>query len=207
MEELILTKARELFFSYGLKSVSMDDLAKHAAISKKTIYQFFSDKESLVSCVIDQLMEQHHELFCACQQSAPDAVGEVILQSRAPFETWTTRHSGFYYELQKYYPLQWAKLEAHRSKVLVPGIRKNLREGINSGLYRAEINLEVITAIRLQQLTTALSPSTFLEKKIGVDELVHEFTVFYLHGITTAKGKKILDTYLKQTDETQIKKK
>ncbi len=205
MEELILSKAREMFFSYGLKSISMDDLAKHAAISKKTIYQFFSDKESMVARIVEQLMDQHHELFCACQKKAANAIEEVVLQSRAPFETWAAVHNGFFFELQKYYPLQWSKLEAHRSKIMVPGIRKNLEQGMLTGLYRDEMDLDVIIAIRLQQLTTALSPASFLEKKISVEQLVNELTVFYLHGITSTKGRKILDQYLKQTDETQIK--
>jgi len=48
MQESILEKAVYLFMRYGVKSVSMDDLARELGISKKTLYQYFDTKESLL---------------------------------------------------------------------------------------------------------------------------------------------------------------
>ena len=78
MGEWIVTKARELFFSYGLRSVSMDDVARQAGISKKTIYLSFADKAELVHTIVDDLITCHHRLFSDCQVTAADAVDEVL---------------------------------------------------------------------------------------------------------------------------------
>ena len=52
-QERIVVKAHELFMRYGIRSISMDEIATHLGISKKTIYQFFADKDALVASVVD----------------------------------------------------------------------------------------------------------------------------------------------------------
>jgi AcrR family transcriptional regulator len=203
MGELILTKARELFFSYGLRSVSMDDLAKLAGISKKTIYQSFEDKAALVARIVEDLVDCHHQLCKACQLEAIDAVDEVFKQSNAPFETWASVTPGFFYELEKFFPEAWKKLEQHRETVMKAAIIRNLERGLAEGLYRDEMNLSFVADLRIQQLIHALQPNGFTSQKISVGQLMQELTLFYLHGITTEKGKKMLNKYLKNRNENK----
>ncbi|RYZ59773.1 MAG: TetR/AcrR family transcriptional regulator [Chitinophagaceae bacterium] len=203
MGELIVTKAKELFFSYGLKSVSMDDLAKLAGISKKTIYQSFEDKAALVNRIVDDLIACHHHLFCTCQTEAADAIDEVFRQSNAPFETWAAVTPGFFYELEKFFPEAWKKLEEHRDNVLKQGIIKNLEWGRAEGLYREEMNVAFIAELRIHQLVNALQPAGFTAHRVSVSQLIKELTIFYLHGITTEKGKKRLIKYLKNSNENK----
>ncbi|HEV7332755.1 MAG TPA: TetR/AcrR family transcriptional regulator [Flavisolibacter sp.] len=203
MGELILIKARELFFSYGLRSVSMDDLAKLAGISKKTIYQSFEDKSALVNRIVEDLIDCHYQLFQSCQTDAADAIDEVFRQSNAPFETWASVTPGFFYELEKFFPEAWRKLEEHRDKVMQPGIVKNLERGQAEGLYREEMNIAFIADLRIHQLINALQPTGFMNHKISVSQLMKELTIFYLHGITTEKGKKRLTKYLKNSNENK----
>lgn len=201
MGELILTKAKELFFSYGLKSVSMDDLAKMAGVSKKTIYQFFADKNELVNRIVDDLIACHHSLFSECQCEAKDAVEEVLIQSNEPFDTWASVNQAFFFELEKSFPDVWAKLEQHKQNVLLPGIMKNLERGIGENLYREDIDVAFTADVRIQQLSSALQPAAFTGRKMNGSQLLNELTSFYLHGITTEKGKKILSKYLKNRNE------
>lgn len=203
MGELILTKARELFFSYGLKSVSMDDLARLSGVSKKTIYQFFSDKADLIHHLVDELIGCHQQRFRHCQLTANDAVDEVLKQSHEPFETWAAVSRTFFYELEKSFPDAWTKLVEHRQNVLLPGIRKNLKRGVDEGLYRSEMDLSFVADVRLQQLQQALQPTTFTGRRMTVTQWMNELTVFYLHGITTEKGKKLLTKYLQNRNENK----
>ena len=203
MGELILTKARELFFSYGLRSVSMDDLAKLAGISKKTIYQSFEDKNALVNRIVEDLVDCHHQLCKACQLEAVDAIDEVFKQSSAPFETWASVTPGFFYELEKFFPEAWKKLEQHRERVMKPGIIKNLERGIAEGLYRDDMNLSFIADLRIQQLIHALQPNGFTSQKISVGQVMQELTLFYLHGISTEKGTRRITKYLKNRNENK----
>ena len=201
MEELILAKSKELFFSYGLKGVTLDDVAKLAGVSKKTIYRFFPGKARLINTIVEDLIQCHKELLKECHVKAKDALEEVLLQSGLPFTTWTSVTPGFFYELQRSFPCAWEKLEHHKQKLLLPAIMKNLEEGKKAGYYRHEIDVVFMAAIRVSQLGTALQPQVFGNRQTGVHKAINELTIFYLHGITTEKGKKLLYKYLKNRNE------
>jgi AcrR family transcriptional regulator len=203
MGELILTKARELFFSYGLKSVSMDDLAKLAGISKKTIYQAFADKNSLVNKIVEDLIQCHYRLFKEVQGTAKDAVDEVLKQASEPFDTWASVSQSFFYELQRSFPEAWQKLEQHKQGTYRAGIVSNLERGMAEGLYRDDLDVAFIADVRLHQLTTALQPAAFTDRRLNVGQLVNSLTLFYLHGITTTKGKTLLNKYVKNRNENR----
>jgi len=201
MEKLIIDKACELFSNYGLKSVTMEDLAKHAGISKKTIYHFFADKKELVARVVNELIKYHHQLLIDNQKESGDAIEEVLLHSQAPFQTWSTIHPGFFHELEKHFPEAHQILMLHEKKILFPAIASNLKRGKEDGIYRTDIQDEFIAEIRIQQLYTALQPGKFTSRKTDSGMLIFELTIFYLHALTTEKGKNILNTYIKNKDE------
>jgi AcrR family transcriptional regulator len=201
MEELIINKAKELFFFYGVKSVSMDDLAKAAGISKKTIYQYFSDKNQVLDSVIDRLIDDHSQRFLKCHKESGDAVEEVINQSTAPFNLLAGISYSFFYELEKSFPAAWEKLMEYRQKTVLPAILKNIKRGIQEGHFRADIHISFVAQVRLQQLNTALNPEVLGVSGSDPINVMNEFTGFYLHGITTEKGKKLINSYLKSKNE------
>lgn len=206
MDELILAKAKELFFSYGLKSVSMDDLAKMAGVSKKTIYQSFADKAELITQVVEDLVQCHHEQFVACKATAKDAVEELLMQSDEPFGIWASVNQSFFYELEKSFPEAWEKVEKHRKEVYLPGVVQNLKRGVREGLYRDDMDVAFVANIRIHQLTSVLQSHVFVNKTTSSAQAVKELTNFYLHGITTEKGKKLLNKYLKNRNENRSTK-
>lgn len=196
MEATILNKARERFFTLGLKRVSMDDLARSAGTSKKTLYQYYPDKHQLVEKVVDDLIACHKERFDMSRKKAVNAVDEVWLQSQLPFETWSSVLPHFFHDIEKYYPSSWQKLQAHKESVLLKGIRANLEWGMKEGLYRADIDPRFIADLRLEQLVNMLQTGPGNSRFITIGRRMEAVTRFYLHGITTEKGKKLLNTYL-----------
>lgn len=195
MNDLILTKAKTLFFSYGLKSVSMEDLARFSRISKKTIYQFYPDKNELVSKIVEDLISSHAALFQASRKNAKNAVEEVVLQSRATYNTWSPVSHSFFHEVEKSFPEAWEQLEQHKHIVLSTGITTNLEKGIKDSLYRTELDITFMADARINQLISALRSTGFSRGKMSASQLMNQLTSFYLHGITTAKGKKLLNKY------------
>jgi AcrR family transcriptional regulator len=202
MEELIIDKAKELFFFYGVKSVSMDDLARAAGISKKTIYQHFSDKTEVLDSVVNRLIDGHYASFINCHQTSKDAIEEVVNQSIAPFNVFAGINYGFFHELEKSFPLAWEKLMQYREKTVLPAIIENLQRGIYESHFRADIDVSFVAQIRLQQLNTALNPAEFGEAGAEPTYMMNEFTSFFLHGITSDKGRKLINKYLKNKNES-----
>jgi AcrR family transcriptional regulator len=200
MTELV-AKARTLFCSYGLKSVSMDDLARLSGTSKKTIYQHVSDKNELVEKVVEDLIHCHKEAMEESSAAAKDAVQELVLKCRAPFVTLSSINWNFFYELEKFFPAAWQKLMIHRQQVMLPSIKKNLERGIQEGLYREDLDIELVALVRLQQIATALNPRDFTPNTTDAQKLMNDLTAFYLHGIVTTKGKRLINLYLKNNNE------
>lgn len=200
MEELILGKAKALFFNYGLKSISMDDLARDAGVSKKTVYGVVADKNELVMKVAHQLVQCFSDGLEHCRTHSKNAVAEVALQAMLPFAELTTISPSFFYDLEKFFPEAWQQVTQHREHGLLPHIRRNLDRGIAEGLYHVDIDLELTPQIRLQQLQSVLYPGPFTALQPDLQQLVKRLTRFYLQAITNSKGSKMIEQYLKDSN-------
>ncbi|RPD48843.1 TetR/AcrR family transcriptional regulator [Paracnuella aquatica] len=196
MEAQILNKARDLFFNYGLKSVSMDDVAKEAGVSKKTIYQLVTDKAELVTKVACHLMQHHTEEMERCNKEAQNAVEEVALQTNISFAPLAAIRYSFFYDMEKFFPQAWQLLVRNRREHFLPNIIRNLKRGMQEGVYRPDLDLEMIPQIRLQQLQSALQPGAFPDLHNNQQLLLQRLTRFYLHGITSPKGSELITKYL-----------
>lgn len=201
-----MSKARDLFFNYGLKSVSMDDLAKEAGVSKKTIYQFVSDKGDLVIKVAEHLLQCHQAGMDRSYQDAENAVEEVVLQSKASFMPLTTIRYSFFYDMEKFFPDAWKLVEQSRQQHLLPNIVRNLERGLNEGVYREDLDLELTPHIRLQQLQSVLQPGAFSAFQSNLLQLMTRLTRFYLHGITSSKGSQLINKYLHETSISKLER-
>jgi AcrR family transcriptional regulator len=199
--ELIKEKARKLFFAYGLKSVSMDDIANQCGISKKSIYQFFEDKNDIVDAVVDDLIRSHDHLFKTAQSTAKDAIDEVLKQDAGFSLVCEGIRPSFLYELENSFPDSWDTLEQYKLKIQ-KHIIDNIYRGKEEGLYRENINTKLNSDLRLHQEVNLLKPSVLTSLNLSVKQLADEFTGLYLHAICTEKGKKLLEKYLneKSTD-------
>lgn len=198
MEELIISKARQLFFTYGLKSVSMDDLAKEAGVSKKTIYQYVSDKAELVTKVAKQFMDCHKAETVQSYNLATNAVEEVVLQAKVSLAQLAPIKYSFFHDMEKAFPDAWQMLLQHRREHLLGSITQNLKRGINEGLYRTGLDLELTPHIRLQQLQLVVLPGAFTPFHLTMEQLMMRLTSFYLHGITNSNGSHMIPEYLKE---------
>lgn len=174
----------------------MDDLAKTAGVSKKTIYLYFEDKSSLVSEVLKALVAEQKARFKNCRKLAVNAVHEFSLQSEIPFDAFSCIKNGFFIELEKSFPVLYSNMMDYRRKILLPGFKENILRGIEEGVYRHELNPELMSELRLQHIINALNPENLTEKRTDSLGLYQELNSFFLHAITTSKGKNLISKYL-----------
>ena len=200
MEERILSKARELFFSFGIRSVTMDDIAKQMGVSKKTIYQFYTDKNSLVAKVISDLVDCHNTQVEEFFENSENAVQEVLLQTAAIADIIQSIKPGVFFELQKYFPDTWRLIDGHRSDCILQAILKNLHRGIREGMYREDLDLKVVAHIRLVQLNSVLNLQDFPPERFNYQTILNQITELYLYGISTHAGQEEISSYLKSNN-------
>src|SRR5215475_6187544 len=110
-KERILEKAHELFMRYGVRSVSMDDIAAQLGMSKKTLYQYYTDKEELVDAVLSTLLEENRKQCLECRQKSENAVHEVLQALDMMQQMFTNMNPSIVFDLEKYHPAVSKKIQ------------------------------------------------------------------------------------------------
>ena len=107
IKDRILFGAQDLFFKYGIKSITMDDIAKHLAVSKKTIYQFFADKNELVETLLSESLKRDENELRQIQKDSENVIEEVLSLMKHMGNMFSKVHPNIFYDLQKYHPEAW----------------------------------------------------------------------------------------------------
>jgi len=197
MKEKILKKAADLFLTYGVKSVTMDDIAKGMAISKKTIYTFFSTKTKLVEATSSYLFNRiNTEIFTICSSNY-DPIKEIFLVKSLVLEHLKNEETSPQYQLQKYYPKIFESIKQKQFDSVNECISSNLKKGIADGLYRKDIDINLITRLYFIGIMGIKNVELFPLDKFRMPYLMNSYLEYHIRAIATEKGlqllKKIID--------------
>jgi AcrR family transcriptional regulator len=190
----LLKQAGDIFMRYGLKSVTMDDVCRELGISKKTLYQYVTDKNDLISKVLEQDIEADEKMICALQTSSLSAIDELLHIQKMVSEKVQHMHSSIVYDLKKYYPESWGRIIKHRNEFIVGCIEQNIIKGQAEGLFRNDINAAVIARIYSARIEAVIDPSLFSGLKFTTAELYAEAMRYHIRGIATEKGLQYLES-------------
>ena len=147
MERDIVVSASLLFLQYGYKAVTMDDIAEHMHISKKTIYIYFSDKTSLVRSAVFHVFEEVKDRIITVQSSIENPIIALYEIKKIAVEVLGKKDKSPQYQLQKYYPAIYLEIRKKELSALGETFKMNLKKGMESGLFRTSIDTEFITRI------------------------------------------------------------
>jgi len=199
IEERILYKAHEMFMKYGIRSVSMDEIAGQLGISKKTIYQYYTDKDALVEGVIG-IEIRDNESKCLLQQKKSDnVIHEIFLAMETVTELLKVMNPSLFKDLEKYHAAAFKKLTDHKNKFLYAVTKKNLDRGVEEDLYRPEINTDILARFRMAAVFFIFSNELFAPNK--TIQVLEEVTDNFLYGLATTKGIKLIEKYKHQRNK------
>ncbi len=196
----ILSKVGELYKKYGIKSITMDDVARELGISKKTLYQYVIDKEDLVGKIIDNEISLRQEEICKCFRIGFNAIEELFEISMYMNKMMRNQNSATEYDLKKYYPHHYEKTLKARREGIYNYILVNLKKGVNEGLYREELNKEVIAKLYLWRSENAHLDELFTVEEFTSAKLFIEFLTYHVRGIATEKGILVLEKKIKELE-------
>jgi len=194
-KEKILRGAETLFMRYGVRSISMDDIARHLSVSKKTLYQHFADKEDIVTMVARSHMERSQAEFEAIRVSSENAIDELARISVAMRKHMEEMNPTLLFDLQKYHPRAWAAWNDYKVKFIADSVQRNLQQGIDEGHFRPEINPEIISIVRVTLVELAFDDRTFPQHRFKLSEVQMQIFEHFVHGVLTEKGKKQYQKY------------
>ncbi|MFT5883952.1 MAG: AcrR family transcriptional regulator [Arcticibacterium sp.] len=192
IKERILIKSQELYFTRGIRSVTMDEIAAALGISKKTIYLHFSDKRSLVEASTKHFLAQEKCAEKKIYEASTNPVEEIILSTQLMREMLTNINPAIFHDLQKYYPKTWKHYLAHKEDFRDVVLR-NLNEGIKQGLYRPDIHPAILANLRIESVDMAFNPVAFPPIEFNILDVQLAFIDHFLRGIVTEKGLKVYE--------------
>ena len=203
IRERIRIKAQELFMQYGIRSVSMDDIATHLGMSKKTIYQYFSDKDELVDAVLNIEIQDMEGNCTNCSEQAQDAIHEIFLTLDHIEEQLRHINPIVLYDLEKFHFKTFQKFQQHKQKFLYQIILHNLERGIREELYRPELRVDVMARFRLETIMIPFNIITFPPAKYNVADVTREIIEHFVYGLAAPKGYKLIQKYKHERTQKQ----
>lgn len=198
IQKRIVEKSHELFMRYGIRSISMDEIAAQLGISKKTIYIYFADKDALVDAVVDIEIKQNEEECCLHKSQCDNAVHEIFLAVDMVHEMLKVMNPAILFDLQKYHPQGFKKFNDHKNEFFYEVIKSNLERGIQEELYRSEVDVDIMTRFRIACMFLIFDPTAFPPNKTNIQNVLRETTESFLYGLATTKGIKYILKYKQQ---------
>jgi len=196
VKERILEKATDLFMRYGIRSITMDEIAAQLAISKKTIYQFFTDKDEIVDAVVNQEIRKNEEECEYFKQNSENSLHEIFLALDHMEQMMKSMNPLIMYDLEKHHPKSYKKFRNHKYQYMYAMVKNNLDRGILEENYRSDINPDIVARHRIESAFMSFNQDVFPHNRYKISELCYELAILYLHSISTPKGKKLIEKYL-----------
>lgn len=201
-KDKIQWKAYELFKRFGVRSVTMDEIAQQCGVSKKTVYQFFEDKDSLVESIIKTMIEKAQVSCTDYKAASKNAIHEVFLSMDVVEDMIEGVNPALMNDLRKYHSPAYAQIDKHKQEFMGELFKENIERGIAEGLYRPDIKIDIVTAFYLHSSMMAIEQDIF-PKKYSIIDIHYEIVLFLLHGLATPQGTKLIDDYKLQRQKSK----
>jgi AcrR family transcriptional regulator len=199
--ERIREQAKQLFMRYGVRSVSMDEIAVGLGMSKKTIYQYFTDKNELVDAIIVQDLQDMKQESTDCQLKSENAVEEIYLAMVLMLEHLRTMNPNLLYDLHKFHFESYKRFLEHKNTYMRDLILRNLQRGVKEGLFRPDINVEVLSTYRVETMMMVFDPDIFPSPKNNMTDVARVISEHFLFGIVTHAGYELILKYQQERNK------
>lgn len=179
----------------GIKSVTMDDIAKHLGMSKKTIYHFFSDKNELVKALVKKKLTEDECQIKSIIENSTNVIEEMINMMKCSEEIFSRINTVVVHDMQKYHPDAWREFQKFKSDVLIKTLEQLLTKGIQQGFIRQDVDVKILAKIRVYQVEMGFNTSIFPVAQFSAWKVQLQLLEHFNYGICTLKGHELLDQY------------
>ncbi len=200
----IVKCASELFFKMGLRRVTMDDVAGECGVSKKTIYQHFKDKDTVVLEVTKTFLEREETALQQISDKAKDPIEEFVLISQWFRTMLDNIDPSLLFDMKKYHPRSWKFFLQHKEHCILCSMKDNLEKGKELGLYRQDINVDILSRFRVESTEMSFNNEVFPSNLYRIRDLQLQLFDHFVYGIVTEQGKIIFDSYKSSLSTTSL---
>lgn len=189
LRQSIINNATERFLRLGIRSVSMDDLSTDMGISKKTLYQLISTKDQLVDEAIADFIKREEGMINHLNEHATDALDAMTQIANHVVEIFGQIRPILINDLQKYNKKTWSKIRQMQISFIKEQIKDNLKRGIAEGVYRQEIDPDIISSLYVEKAWSIINQTLFSFNNYDRDVLIKQHMLYHIYGILSQMGR------------------
>lgn len=191
----IVLKSAELYLRYGIKSVSMDDIAREMGISKRTLYQSVPDKGELVRMVMNHLLEAARKDLGVFYDRSLSALQQHFTHFLVCGSRYRTTNPAFVFDLRKYYPSFFQEAKEAQKRAVFEANLANLNHGIEQGIFRSDLNPVIISKILEVYYHYIFDPEyqVFTEQELQKTQVYRSIYAYHFRGICSQTGLEELE--------------
>ena len=191
----ILTEATNLFFQNGIRDITMDNIAEKLGISKRTIYETFKNKsELLINCFEEYSKERYkaNEEIIKNSQNVLAAICSFIQSGALAIDL---LNPAFFSDMRKYHNDIWVMASKQQNEKNYNLAYRLLRKGINEGIFRKDINIDIVVKLILEQMKLLVDNEVFSSDKYTRSEVFKNMVINFIRGIATNRGIELIDSF------------
>ncbi len=189
----ILAGAEGLFLRYGFKSITMDDIARELGISKKTLYQFFEDKNMLVDETVSRHIDQEINACKEICQTIENPIEFMLTITDSFGDIKKQINQSILFDLKKYFKPTWDKLNKFRVEFIYNQVLENIKRGKAIGIYHADLEDELTARFYIHLVDFMMNPDNHTHPSYDFKKVHAEMMKYHLRAICTDKGQKVLN--------------
>jgi AcrR family transcriptional regulator len=204
LKHRIIEKATELYNHVGIKSITMDDVARELGISKKTLYQYVTDKKDLVKQVCEHELVKKREAFMKIHRGNQNAIEEIIEVNKLLLRLIKEYNPTKFYDLKKYYPDIYDMIRQDQRDNMYRSMIANLKKGKKEGLFRKDLDENVIAKLYISRVEYPLESDLLTPEEFTSPSFITQSFIYHIHGIANEKGLKIVEKDMKEIRQNDI---
>ncbi len=201
--EKIVEQAGQVFLRLGIRSVNMDDIAKHMRISKKTLYQHVKDKNDLVEKVVSGICAEHDRCIRGICEKDLNAIDENYQITEYVAGILKEIHPSVHYDLEKYHPTAWDAMQRFEKEHISECMTSNMEKGVAEGLYRDDLNIPIVVRVYMSRFDVSFDGELFPPTEYNFVDVQWEIFRYHIRGIASEKGLRYLKKKVKRELEKQ----
>jgi len=194
----IINKTCKLFQKFGIKSVSMDYIARQCGISKKTLYESVKDKHDLVKKVIDFEFDKESNSPHNIEFNDKNSIEILFIVYQNAIEFFKDFNMSMEYDLKKYYPNLYSTSRIRRREHMYKKMMFNMTKGIEEGYYRDDFNTDIVARLHVMKIEALLQTDIFDKTDYSIIEIFKELFTHHFMAIATPKGVEAFNKKLKE---------
>lgn len=184
----ILERTGEMFLKYGIRSVSMDDICREIGISKKTLYQYVGNKKELIEKILDFTIQEKLVKIYNQETGDNNAIDSLLETSKMINKQFKMHNTSAIFDLEKYYPELYKDFLEKRRDISLDWIDNNLRQGKKEGLYREDLDVDLVALLYVQKLEDITRSESLVMKEISFSKIFEVMFENHIRGISNKSG-------------------